>query len=59
MAYTTPPKTNRCINFIKFVMENYSFCAGGQEWTDKKGKKVYTIQEIYKEFNKQRQRQTS
>jgi hypothetical protein len=58
MPYT-PPKINRCINFLKFVTENYSFCAGGQEWTDKKGKKVYTIEQMYKEFNKQNKRYAS
>ncbi len=56
MAYNVHPKTNRCINFLRFVMENYSWSDGGQEWTDKEGRTAYSIEEMYREFNKVKSR---
>lgn len=56
MAYNIHPKTNRCILFLQFVMETYSWSAGGQEWTDRDGRKAYTIEDMYMEFNKAKSR---
>lgn len=38
------------IAFLKYVMENYYWCDGGQEWTDKKGKYAYTEKQMYRDF---------
>jgi len=59
MPYNIHPKTNRCILFLQFVMENYSWSEGGQEWTDKEGRNVYSIEDMYRAFNKSKSRHTS
>jgi hypothetical protein len=57
--FNVHPKTNRCINFLHFVMENYTWSNGGQEWTDKGGQKVFSVEEMYREFNKAKSRHVS
>ncbi len=57
--YNVHPKTNRCLLFLQFVTQNYTYSPGGNEWTDKAGRKVFTEVEMYRAFNDQNKRVTS
>lgn len=56
----TPPRIERPkkkykgyidpIKFLRFVTENYTFSPGGNEWTDKAGRRAITEQQMLDDF---------
>lgn len=53
------PKTNGCILFLRYVQKHYRWSDGGQEWTDKAGRRRVTELEMYRAFNRDTERKTS